>query len=549
MKQGSDKENNVYALNVKEQIIHVSEAESGRKGYLCLGCQNDLEAVKSKTGKKVDFFRHVPRDVKGEKTCTYRDETYRHKLAKEILQRIMEVKVPAVYKFPPKGSEGLANSIREAELVRAFSVGIERTFYEDEFGEIKWGVNPEVDEKFLLVRPDVTFFDENNNPILFIELVATHGISNEKRAKLSRIGIDCIQVRIPKESPQEIEAAFSVIERTKWIYNHEESVTNYISVPNSDSTGIPPIDEQQRKLFSESFNCRQAQINNLIRTIKRCLESKPYRSVEESIRSELSRVERNSTEHQSRLEELRRSHRIRIEDQFRDEIEEFEIRRKEYHRQETEFWEYSKDLEKRYYSKREELEREKRFLDDGYKDEIKQMDGEGKSIEDRKRDLDRVALEIRGDIEREESEIDGFGGHEKKLIWQFERDKIAIIREFESKEKYVILEDERIKLETERISDEEIAFEESIKREEETLPGWFGEEEGRIEIELEGLRRRIDETIKLRSINGGTELSSRISKLLEAREILNDYSKKQAAYRRNRTAWECYRSGTYKNWN
>lgn len=61
--QKKEKEN-VYATNVKDEVIHISEAESGRKVYFCLGCKAEMQAVIST--KQVSYFRHNPEDVKGE---------------------------------------------------------------------------------------------------------------------------------------------------------------------------------------------------------------------------------------------------------------------------------------------------------------------------------------------------------------------------------------------------------------------------------------------------------------------------------------------------
>lgn len=92
-----NEENNVYANNVKGKVIHISEACSGRKGYFCLGCERELQAIISKIENRISYVRHDLKAVKNQKKCTYSDETYRHKLAKEILQRIKKIKVPVVY--------------------------------------------------------------------------------------------------------------------------------------------------------------------------------------------------------------------------------------------------------------------------------------------------------------------------------------------------------------------------------------------------------------------------------------------------------------------
>jgi hypothetical protein len=318
-------DNNVYAQTAEEKIIHISEAESGRKGYFCLGCDNELEGVKSKLQNRISYFRHVPLAVKIERKCVYSDETHRHKLAKELLLHLKYIKVPPIYKYPPKGTNGLGMFIRDAEIIEAHSMRMELTFYEDEDGIVKWGSNPEVDERYLLVKPDVTFFNTEGDPILFIELEATSGISAQKKAKLKRLGINTVQVKIPKDSPASIEESFKNTNRTLWIYNYDEERTEYVYIPSENTKGLSQTDEQQRILFEESFKCRQAEINSLVRTIERCLESKPYYTIENGLRSELSRVKGNTEEHQSKLDGLREEHGSRALKLVEPKEEEFSI--------------------------------------------------------------------------------------------------------------------------------------------------------------------------------------------------------------------------------
>ncbi len=51
--------NNVYAKNVEGDDIHISEAKSGRKGYYCLRCTREMEAVKQTIQFRTSYFRHV----------------------------------------------------------------------------------------------------------------------------------------------------------------------------------------------------------------------------------------------------------------------------------------------------------------------------------------------------------------------------------------------------------------------------------------------------------------------------------------------------------
>jgi len=328
---------NVYALNLQDEEVFIGNVERGRKGYFCMGCKREMQAVKPKIDRIRPYFRHDVKALIDGKKCTYSDETYRHKLAKEILQINKSIKVPAVYKYPPKGVEGWPNLISESKVIEAFSVGIERYFYEDENGKISFGKNDESASKYLLLKPDVTFFDKNQNPILFIELVATHKVSEEKKIKISRLGIDTIQITIPKDSPESIGKALNSTNHTKWIYNYDQENTQYIPIPQSNTEGIQPIDEIQRKLFEESYKCRAAQIGNLISTIRKCLGSEYYAQIAGDFRSEISRTKENTERHRDKWRRICEDRRTEISRKHAIEIANFESAQERVKYDETKF--------------------------------------------------------------------------------------------------------------------------------------------------------------------------------------------------------------------
>jgi len=230
---------NVYAYNLKFEEIHISQAESGRKGYLCRGCQREMQAVKQTRPNLLSYFRHDHNAIKGLPKCTYSDETYRHSLAKKILLRIFKIKVPALFKYPPENETGKPNLIAEAKIVEADFVEEELFFYESETGERIWSKSIFNDNnKFLLSKPDIIFFDKNYKPILLKEIVATHKVTENKKLDLKRLGIDTIQITIPKDSPENIEKIFETTDRTEWIYNYEQENTEYIQISDTNTEGI-----------------------------------------------------------------------------------------------------------------------------------------------------------------------------------------------------------------------------------------------------------------------------------------------------------------------
>jgi hypothetical protein len=523
-------ENSVYAKTISGSEIHISEAASGRKGYYCLGCDREMQAVKAHIQNGPSYFRHDAKAVKGQPKCNYSDETHRHKLAKVLLAKIRSVKVPPLYKYPPALTNGLASLIEDSKIISASNVGVEKIFYEDQDGVIHCGNNKDVEEKHLIIKPDVTFFNDAGLPILLIELVATHKATLEKKVKLKRLGIDTIQIRIPKDSPIEIERCFSTTENTKWIYNNVEERTEYVPVSEGDSKGISLLDEDQRKLFEETFNCRRAQINNLIRSIERCLESKRYRDVVQSIGRELSRIETNTAEHRERRDNIRRETQERVDQQFEIERRSIEEEERRFKDEESSLEGNYQDLERRYRSKRGELENHRKLLITVGPGEIDEFERVKRNINEG-RERNRVAQER---IRRSISEaLAGAGSIREKLgaiSDRFERSRISI--------------DKRI----DDIKRREIAAIEGIKGEETARRRTLEENEIGLKSEFERSRELLDQDFATRNGTGNSELSRRIKGFIETRKILSDYTQAQIDCRRAWKAWECFKSGAYENW-
>lgn len=534
-------DNNVYAKSVEENIIHVSEAESGRRGYFCLGCDNELEAVKSKVQNRISYFRHVPLNVKIERKCIYSDETHRHKIAKRLLLELKYIKVPPVYKYAPRGSDGLGMFIKESEILHAASALPEQTFYEDESGNIKWGSNPEVDERYLLIKPDVTFFNAKGEPILFIELEATNKISPEKKAKLNKLGINTVRVHVPKDSPASIEASFNNTNRTLWVYNYDEERTEYVYVPAENSEGLSQNDEQQRLLFEESVKCRSAEIRSLIRSIERCLESKSYFTIERNLREELSRVEGNTEEHQAKLEELRREYEAGALNSIEPQIQEFNTKYKQFKQEEREFEIESADLERRYYKKIGSIGSEQASIDRITEGEIQDSNGGESYFERSRSQINRLTEELRLEIRREELQIKSIEREEAGLPERYNQLRESIINGFESYQEYESGE-------MENLEREQAELPEKFEREENNLPIEYGIKEEELRREFEAARELLDKIAEAKDGQGNTQLHFRIRGLLDEFEQFNHIKQAQINLKRNRTAWECFKKGAPENW-
>lgn len=537
----NSKEQNEYAKNVKGDTLYILEVESGRKGYWCLGCDAEMEAVRRKKNiLHKSYFRHIAKDVKkGEIPCVFSNQDFRHNLAIDILQRTKQIKVPNLYKYAPDGKS--AKLIQETKFIEAHSVKAELSFYEDDDGNVLFGKNPEIDNKNLVIRPDVTFFDIQGKPILLIEIVVSHKLDDDKKAKIKRLGIDAIQIIIPKDSPENIAKNFLVTKNTKWIFNDVEQNTNYLQLPVGHTEGISQIDELQMGLLRESIICRKNQISNLIRSITRCVESQLYKRVEFNIGQEMSRIERATREHQSRLDEIQTG----IENEIYSELGN---RRDELDKTNEEFQRFYSNLEARYCRKRNQLREEQEDTDR----EIKLRHG-GRRTED----------DIRKEFESAKSEI--------------ERTE----REYNYQERDIDSEQESIRRYEKRISrdiEEDTTFENNFTREEELLRGEFESFEKKeqenfkriredLESKINGYRKfkaeveigirsefereyqQVIERVNDRDLQGGDELSERIKSILELRGLFRSYSNGKETLERYRKGIEFIKNGTWKEWN
>lgn len=529
---------NVYAYNVKREVVFIKDVPSGRNGYYCMGCDHPMQAVKTKIANRKSFFRHDVTDVKIERKCTYSDVDYRQKFAKTVLQEIKRIKVPTLYKYPPKGFKGVKNLLAKSKYITAHTVRINMPFYEDQKGEIQYGKNEDGKDKYLLEKPDVSFFDIEGKPMLFIELVTTHKPNTEKIQNYRRLGIDTVQVLVPKSSREDIEEAFKITTHTKWLYNYEESSTEYIQSATSATEGISPIDKDQRRIFEETISCRSVRINNLIRSIKRCLESEHYRSVEDGLRSEISRVKRNTEGTEEQLRRVQDKRRAEIQQKYRGQESVLEEK-------ERELRETSGNLETRYYNKKGELERahrEQQEINGGGSSKIKDIDS---AIEYKKSVLDRILEE-----QKKWNEVSNY----------FEENKEELRKEFGELKR---TEQNNIKRISERRKDlpERSKQLENIERDNfirlrKSTENNLKEESKNFEIGRDKFRsdsqkrfEQICREITEGKIRKNGRLTDTIEKGIKAIRALDHIVEVRELYRRYQNAEMAFRNGSYKSWN
>lgn len=568
---------NLYATNQdNNKTYFIENVESGRKGYYCPGCGAELEAVIPKANIR-PYFRHIATNVKVERKCTFSNETFRHNLAKSILLDIKKIKVPALYKYPPEGIDSTPLFLKSSHFISADEVSIEMPFYEDQNGTICWDKKIDNKDMSLLIQPDVTFFNSKGDPILFIELVATHKPDYDKLLKIKRLGIDTVQVIIPKSSPEDIEKAFSTTNHTKWLFNYEESKTEYIQAPGSYSERISSFDTDQRRLFTETVSCRSHQIRDLIRGIKRCLESEQYRVLESSIGSEISRVKRNT---ETNLEQLRR-----IQDSRREEVQDkYRSQRINLEERERNLEEKRSNLEGRYLKEKRRLEeaireqqgiqREKSFGAEGIKrtieneraalDNIRNMQAK---VESKGNGFKETAKEIRRkfkNLTREEQEefnlnefrtgrsISDLREQEKTLPDRFreltEQEQSSFEWDKEEELDYFTRTEEQTRRTTELLELEESELPKQFESDKEQLSREHHESRDRIRKKSEEEYAAIIREIEIGEVGHHGRLSPEIKKFIKAISLLDDIIEQREIFKRYEFAFNSIKEGTYKHW-
>jgi len=525
-----DIEQNDWAEDINGKSIYILNAESGAKGYYCPGCGNEMQAVRTKIVNRKSYFRHHATDVSIERQCTFSNETYRHKISKEILQRLMQIKLPKVIIGPADKNSQTPNYILEYErILSAKKVRNEVSFYEKEDGNIAWSQN-QAHGKDLLIRADTAFFDENDEPILLIEFKATHGIDPEKQAKIRYLGIDAIEVKVPKGSLEDLEQNLKITKNIKWLFNNLIENTDYETIHTGTEESFSQTNEDQGRVFEETFGCRSAELRNLIRSINRTIESPSYRAEEDRIGRDLQRVKKNAEAAKRKWEELQESI---------DQL--FEQPRSELSKRQTALRVRHKELEKRYNRKRAELADEERKIEDEIKDR--------EWIERRtKEEFKEFKEQLEGDIEYERIQIDRIEEEERSLseglTEKIFRDEEIIKNQIKSTEERIIEveREQNIIRKSEKIS--RVEFEEARTR----IEGTTKERENQIRRDDRDLQRRIAKSIQEGYRIGEFSMSKRMAGLFEARRILGTFKERRDALERTRRAWESFRSGAYKNW-
>jgi hypothetical protein len=494
---------NSFAHNRDGVSVHISNAPSGRQGYFCPGCKAEMQAVIRRNGTR-SHFRHDAKDVLRKGKCTYSDFSERTRIAKEFIQGSKEIRVPALYKYPPEGIEGRPFRIQRAETITAFKVGIDIYFYSDKDEQIHYGgERSDEPELKLLFKADIVLSDQREIPVLLVELVEKHKPkSDEEKSLLKWLGINTVQIRIPRYAPEAIPDVFKTTHNTKWIFNNEYERTEYLPVSIEPDDEVPESDELQRELLGESVRCRQAEIANLLRALNRCLESEPYRAATRALNDAIRRVEEEESKFPSDTHELRSRLSKELAVEFEAEETAIDRGRADLSKKSLRIDDIDQRLEERYKRKRRALEAEQSNISRGIE---QQRSAHGKPREQREREAKRF-------VEREADEIES-------NITEGER-HIASLQER--------MEKDRADL---RTKEGNLGFETSAT--------------GR---ELDELEKRYEEILRREDSYPDSELSQRISGIADIGGMANDFLEGRSAAGRLSRARKSLNTGTYKTW-
>jgi hypothetical protein len=543
-----------YARSVKlAKDIHISEAsERGRKGYLCIGCGREMQAVFPNKQNHRKYFRHDAKFVKPGQQCTFKDEEYRRKLAIETLELKKQVRVPILYKYPPKGETGLALFLLPGALVSAERVAKDRYFYEGPTGSIASGVSFDGPQEELLFKADVVFYDENDEPILFIQLGKRKKLTVAEFAGLKRLAVNTIHLTIPKESAAAIEISQTKGDRAKWLYHDDEQHIAYFQVSPDLGEGIPVVDGDPDRLSEETYDCRKVQVNNLLRALRRCLDGEPYGAAERAVRAAIGTTELAIKRAGERRAGLEKQYREGAEHAHCGDLSEIEQRGIELRTGRARLNRSFKNLEDAYRSTKGDFERAQRLLEADIRQQEITLGGTGKTVGQLQDELEREHERLRNRMDEQ------FGGELESIRSEQERVERAIASARTAIERIRAdigsapadlarkqLGQRNYHERTERAAKEAIAdLEKTRDGRQDRLEGARAE----LTAQFDELRRRTALAAQERDVEGGTNLSKRLKALGDARGMALAIENAKLDNRRIRAAKEFIGTAAFQTW-
>ncbi|MBR3984733.1 MAG: hypothetical protein IKJ92_07255 [Bacteroidaceae bacterium] len=198
-----------YALNKEGILVHVDSVPNGNGcGCICPCCKNEL-CAKNGGEERIHHFAHL-----GGADCSGGIESALHLMAKNILQEVKSVRLPAI------------ENICKSELLH--------------FDE----VDVEVYDEGTSLRPDC--IGRYGDKIIWIEFKRTHAVDKKKKGKIISKRIDCIEIDLKgcDLTPEKVkDLLLNQKEKRIWIYNSEHQ----FSYSKKAKSGI------QDKYYNEDY--------------------------------------------------------------------------------------------------------------------------------------------------------------------------------------------------------------------------------------------------------------------------------------------------------
>ncbi len=205
-----------YALNADGDLVHIDTVPNGDAcGCFCTKCKEPLIARNGGT-KKQHHFAHKPNS-----NCQGSYETTLHMLAKEIINEEKMMMVPKYYKkrefYKEDDKDSFFDYYFGTMTINLPYISMEQ--YQVCFNAIE--IEKRNDASY--IQPDCVGIICKSNKRLAIEINVTHPVDDAKKEKIKKLGLDCIEIKIPKNisMDKEILKEFIIYETNNktWISN------------------------------------------------------------------------------------------------------------------------------------------------------------------------------------------------------------------------------------------------------------------------------------------------------------------------------------------
>lgn len=246
-----------YALNAVGNLVHIDTVPNGDAcGCFCPECKEPLIARNGGT-KKQPHFAHKP-----DSTCQGAYETTLHLLAKEIINEEKRMVLPEYRRdmeFYNESDKDFYTDDYLGVMYIPFPIKLNEQ-HEVCFDAIE--IEGRNDYKYL--QPDCVGIISGSNKRLLIEICVTHPVDDTKKGNIKHLGLDCIEIRIPRNYSMDKE-------KLKDLIIYETNCKTWISNPTGDAILLEKELYEQRKRIADY---RSKHRNYSFFTIEKCSNCK-----------------------------------------------------------------------------------------------------------------------------------------------------------------------------------------------------------------------------------------------------------------------------------